>query len=119
MIWEQYIMPEKLEKWREIWDNTIKQPYNSMIIAYAVQVMQSICQAQDPITDKTIQIGKKLSSQLSSMQVTFGADLISNFCIRGEDYRNYWNRKHLPEDKAREAKGVANPNMIIINCPNP
>ena len=56
------------------------------------------------------------SEGITGFQAGKVAQVITHFHSRGEDFRQWWNRRHLTEEEAQEAKGVVNPAVFTITA---
>ena len=114
---EKYLMEssplvrdDKLEEWREYVRKNTQDFYSAGVVDASIRVMKALSEGKTP---------KEAEKEIYEMGITgfqagCMAQTMAYFHLRGEEFREYWNRQFLPEEEADKSKGVVNPAIWTI-----
>lgn len=109
---EQLVKPELKDEWREYADKNTQDFYSAGVVEASILVGKALSDGKSP--EESERAMDELDG-LTGFQAGAVASTISHFHPRGEEFRKFWNRKHMSEQEAEEATGVVNPAIFTIS----
>lgn len=110
---ESLIKPELKDEWKELVSESTKDFYSAAALEASLRVMKALSEDKSPKEAKETVDEDEVG--ISGFQMGWIAQVISYFHPRGEEFRQYWNKRFLSEEKAKETKGVVNPGILTIS----
>ncbi len=107
-----FVKPELAEEWREYARRNTEDGYSAAVIEGTVQALRALAEGQSPADAE-----KECSAAETGFQMGCVAKSLSHFAPRGYEWRAFWNRKYVSEERAAEAdasEGVVNPAILTI-----
>lgn len=106
------VKPELADEWRQYAETNSQDGYSGAVVEGTVQALQALADGKTPEEAEKACTAAETGFQFGCM-----AKGLSRFAPRGDEWRAYWNRKYVSEERAAEADtsgGVANPAILTI-----
>lgn len=108
---EQLVKPDLKDEWREYAQNNTQDFYSSAVVDVSIKVAKALSEGKSPG-----EAAKAMyEDDITGFQAGCVAQSVTHFHPRGEEFRKWWNREHMSEQEAEEAKGVVNPAILTIS----
>jgi hypothetical protein len=109
-----HVREDRTAKWSAFIEDHLRgSPNNYLLNRYqldaTLRVMKAMSEGKTP--EEARQEAGKGQSANSLTQIAL---IVSYFHPRGDEYKHYWNRQYLPEEKARTEKGIVNPAVMLV-----
>lgn len=125
---EDLVKPERKEEWKSLFIDYGKR---NIFIRICAKIMRALSEGKSPeevekrgieeITEEIIEEYSSIISRDRSISsiwpITYAqmggiVEIVVYFHPRGEEFRQYWNRKYLSKKEATKFKGVVNPALF-------
>ena len=103
------VKKELLEEWKEYVRKNTQNFYSAGVVEASVRVMKALSEGKTP-EEAEGEIDKRITGFMAGCV----AQTVAYFHPRGEEFRQYWNRKYLPEEEAEKSEGVVTPAILKI-----
>jgi hypothetical protein len=106
------VRPEMVDEWRAYAETNTKDGYSAAVIKATVQAMQALADGKTPKEAENSATAAETGFQMGAT-----AKGVSHFSPRGDEFRAYWNRQYVSEERAVEADktgAVANPAILEV-----
>jgi len=108
---EAHVKPELRDEWREYARANTQDFYSAAIVGVSNKVGKALSLGKSP----EAAVNAIYKEGLTGFQAGCLARTVSHFHPRGEEFRQWWNRKYLTEEQTQEAKGVVNPAILTLS----
>lgn len=101
-----------VENWREYAETNTQDGCSAAVIEGTVQAMQALADGKTPAEAERAAVAAETGFQMGCV-----AKGVAHFSPRGEEFRKYWNRQYMSEERAAmvdESGGVVNPAVLTI-----